>query len=42
MDFLEDILRDTNNYAKGYKKMLELDDEVNQLAASLGQQLPNM
>ena len=39
---LEEILRDTNDYAKGYEKMREVDDGANHLAASLGQQPSNV
>ena len=37
MDLLEEILQDTNNYAKGYIKILEVENDVNQPADSLGQ-----
>ena len=35
MNILEEILRDTNDYAKGYGKVCEVDEDTNQLAASL-------
>ena len=35
-DLLEEILRDKNNYAKGYMKMWEVRDDINQPAVSLG------
>ena len=42
MNLLEEILRDSNDYAKGYEKMREVEDNSNQLAASLGQQPQNV
>jgi len=38
MDLLEEILRDKDNYAKGYVKIREVEDNVNQPADSFGQQ----
>jgi len=29
MNILEEILRDTHDYAKGYEKMREVEDDVN-------------
>ena len=37
MTLLEEMLQDTKNYSKDYKKMSEVEDDANQLAASLGQ-----
>ena len=38
IDLLEEILRDTKNYAKCYMKIREVDDDVSQIADLLGQQ----
>jgi hypothetical protein len=39
MDLYEKILRDANSYTKGYMKIREAGNDVNQHAVSLGQQL---